>query len=121
MKSIWISVGALLAALSVIIAAAGAHLTGGSDPHVRLHWEVAARYLMYGGLGVLAAGLASDLRQGRGWDLAALCLTVGSIAFAGPLIITATGGPSWLGVVMPLGGILLIVGFLALAVAGLRR
>jgi uncharacterized membrane protein YgdD (TMEM256/DUF423 family) len=122
MKSIWVTVGALLAAASVIAAAAGAHLAVAVESHSRLHWDLAARYLMYGGLGVMAAGLASDIRQGgRSWDLAGLCLAVGSVAFAGPLVLTALGGPSWLGTIMPLGGVLLIAGFLGLAVAGLRR
>jgi uncharacterized membrane protein YgdD (TMEM256/DUF423 family) len=122
MSSRWMSVGGLLAAASVLAAAFGAHGLGGQlDAHARLHWETTARYLMYGGLGVVAVGLASAIRPSRGWNLAGACLTAGTLIFSGTLAALALGGPPWLGAATPFGGTLLIAGFLALAAAGWRH
>jgi uncharacterized membrane protein YgdD (TMEM256/DUF423 family) len=40
--------------------------------------------------------------------------TAGIVIFAGTLYAMALGGPRWLGAVTPIGGVSLIVGWLAL-------
>ena len=121
----WIVVGALLGALAVIAGAFGAHaLAARLGSHELALWETAARYLMYGALALVLAGLFG--RQGgvaRGGALsgAGWCLFVGSLIFSGTVFALALGSPRWLGAITPLGGTLLIAGFLLFAWAAVVR
>ena len=45
----------------------------------------------------------------------------GGAVFAGTLYLMALGAPRWLGAITPIGGALLIAGWLWLAWTGLRR
>ena len=115
-------IGALACALAVIAGAFGAHgLKARLDPAALALWETAARYLIYGGFGLLAMGLLSLHGPRRGLDAAAWSMTVGSLIFSGTVFALALGGPRWLGAVTPLGGVGMILGFLLLAWAGARR
>jgi uncharacterized membrane protein YgdD (TMEM256/DUF423 family) len=117
----WIAVGALLCAVSVTAGAFGAHgLKSRLDADALALWETAARYLMYGGLGIVAVVLASRPAGGRLYGWSAGSLLVGAIVFCGTVAILALGGPRWLGAITPIGGLLLIVGFVLLALAALR-
>ena len=117
----WIATGALLAALAVAAGAFGAHaLAARLDPRALALWETAARYLMYGGLGLALLGLLARQGPTRGAGAAGWCLFLGSVVFSGTVFALALGGPRWLGAVTPLGGTLLIVGFLLFAWAALR-
>jgi uncharacterized membrane protein YgdD (TMEM256/DUF423 family) len=49
------------------------------------------------------------------------CWLTGTVVFSGSLYWIALAGPRWLGPVTPLGGIILMVGWLLLLVAGFRR
>jgi uncharacterized membrane protein YgdD (TMEM256/DUF423 family) len=119
--SLWIAVGALLAAVSVGAGAFGAHgLAARLEPRALELWETAARYLLYGGLGTALAGLAERGAPGRGFAVAAGLLVAGSAVFSGTVAALALGAPRWLGAVTPVGGLLLIAGFVAFAWAALR-
>jgi uncharacterized membrane protein YgdD (TMEM256/DUF423 family) len=116
----WIFLGALLGAVSVIAGAFGAHaLAARLEPRALELWETAARYLMYGGLALVLLGLFG-FHGRRGVDGAGWCLLLGSAVFSGTVAALALGGPRWLGAVTPIGGTLLIVGFLLFAWAALR-
>jgi len=124
----WIVLGALLAAASVIAGAFGAHaLAARLAPHELGLWETAARYLMYGGLSLVLAGLFARQGMGRGSGaLGALngagwCLFLGSVIFSGTVFALALGSPRILGAITPLGGVLLILGFLLFAFAAFPR
>lgn len=116
----WLATGALLCAASIVAGAFGAHaLAARLDANNLVLWETAARYLMYGGLGVALVGLASrSLQQplpASGWSLLA-----GSLVFSGTVFALALGSPRWLGAVTPLGGLAMISGFVLLAIAAWR-
>lgn len=116
----WIAVGALICALSIAAGAFGAHgLKARLDPAALELWETAARYLMYGGLGLVLLGLAAQV-AGRPAGAAGWSLTAGSLVFSGTVALLALGGPRWLGAVTPIGGILMILGFLLFAVQAFR-
>jgi uncharacterized membrane protein YgdD (TMEM256/DUF423 family) len=122
MRRPWFALGALLAAAAVMAGAFGAHaLRARIDAEALAVWETAARYLVFAGLGLLAIGLGAELRPHRAWDLAGTGLLAGSLLFCLSLGGLALGGPRWLGLVTPVGGVLLIVGFALAAVAGARR
>lgn len=116
----WIGLGGTACALAVLAGAFGAHgLKARLDPASLELWETAARYLMYSGLGLVATGLVGRA-LGRPVDLAGWSLVAGAVIFSGTVAILALGGPRWLGAVTPIGGLLLIAGFVLLALHGFR-
>lgn len=116
MAAYWITAGALCCALAIVAGAFGAHgLESRLDADALALWETAARYLMYGGLGIALTGVTALHGARRGFDTAAVLLLVGSLVFSGTVAALALGGPRWLGAVTPLGGLLLILGFVVFA------
>ena len=117
----WIFLGALLGAVAVIAGAFGAHgLADRLDAHHLALWETAARYLMVGALALALLGLLGRQGAVRGVAAAGWCLLLGSLIFSGTVAVLAVGGPRWLGAVTPLGGLLVIAGFLLFAWAAIR-
>ncbi len=117
----WIFIGAICGALSVIAGAFGAHaLAARLEPRELQLWETAARYLMYGGVAMALVGLFGAQGARRGVDGAGWCLLLGSAIFSGTVSGLALGAPRWLGAITPLGGTLLIVGFLIFAWGALK-
>jgi uncharacterized membrane protein YgdD (TMEM256/DUF423 family) len=111
----WLVVGALGCAISIAMGAFGAHgLRGRLDGDALALWETAARYLMYASLGLMAIALhARQSGSSGGW--AAAMLVAGALVFSSTVAVLALGGPRWLGAVTPVGGALMIAGFLAFA------
>lgn len=93
---------ALSAAIAIAAGAFGAH--GASTPQ-------AAEWLRTGGLYQLIHAVAaiSLMNAARG---PALLLLIGAAIFALTLYLMAFGGPRWLGAVTPVGGTLMIAGWL---------
>ena len=117
----WIFLGALLGAVSVMAGAFGAHgLASRLDARSLELWETAARYLIYGAFALILVGLLGRQGAVRGVAGAGWCLLLGSLVFSGTVGALALGGPRWLGAVTPLGGTLLIAGFLLFAWAALK-
>lgn len=102
----WLGIlAALSGALAVGAGAFGAHGATGK----------AAEWLRTGGeyqlIHAIAALVAVQLQaRGAGW-----CFVAGATVFAGTLYLLALGAPRWLGAMTPIGGTLLIVGWLWLA------
>jgi uncharacterized membrane protein YgdD (TMEM256/DUF423 family) len=117
----WIFLGALLGAVSVIAGAFGAHaLAARLEPRELALWETAARYLMVGAFALILLGLFGRQGNTKGVDGAGWCLLAGSFIFSGTVFALALGSPRWLGAVTPIGGTLLIIGFLIFAWAALK-
>jgi uncharacterized membrane protein YgdD (TMEM256/DUF423 family) len=107
-----LALGGFLCAVAVAAGAFGAHgLRDRLDPPQLELWETAARYLMYGGLGVLLLTLGELVRQ-RPPGPAPVLLAGGAAVFSGSVFALALGGPRWLGAITPLGGAAMIAGFL---------
>jgi len=118
----WFVTGALFLAVAVATGALGAHgLRARLDATSMALWETAVRYLALGGVGLLAVGLAAKAGNRRGWTIAGASLTAGAVVFSGTVGAIALGGPRWHGAITPVGGVLLIVGFLVMGLAALRR
>jgi uncharacterized membrane protein YgdD (TMEM256/DUF423 family) len=126
MARFWIVTAALLAGLAVAAGSFGAHglkslleATGRGD-----NWETAVRYGMYHALAMLAIGLAAGLPQAaaaRGQLAAAgWCFLAGTIIFSGCLAALALSGVRVLGAIVPIGGVLFLIGWALLAAAALR-
>jgi uncharacterized membrane protein YgdD (TMEM256/DUF423 family) len=115
------ALGALFGALAVAAGAFGAHaLRARLEPRDLEIFETAARYQLYHALALFAVAWAMECNHQ--WGLAAGWLFVaGVVVFSGSLYALVLTGQRWLGAVTPLGGALLIAGFVALAAAALRR
>lgn len=108
-------IGAVVMALAVGAGAFGAHgLRAVLDARGLELWETAARYLVIGAVGLLATGLA---RWSGARSAAVVLLCLGTVIFSGTVMALAFGGPRILGAVTPIGGVGMIAGFLALALA----
>jgi uncharacterized membrane protein YgdD (TMEM256/DUF423 family) len=129
----WIAVGALLGAIGVALGAYGAHgLRGfletklgyaGDDLIRRLDiFDTAIRYQMLHAIALVLTGLALQQRDCVCWRLAAWAFLAGTLVFCGLLKVLTFASPEWkwLGGIVPVGGLALIVGWLALAVGALR-
>lgn len=115
-----LALGAVLCAAAVAAGAFGAHgLRARLDARELELWETAARYLMYGGLGVLLL-TAADLARQRPPGAAPWLLAGGAAVFAGTVFALALGSPRWLGAVTPLGGAAMVAAFLLFAWRSLR-
>lgn len=102
---------ALSAALAIAAGAFGAH--GASSPQT-------ADWLRTGGLYQLIHAVAALTILGIARGAAALLL-IGAAIFAVSLYAMALGCPRWLGAVTPIGGMLMIGGWLWAAVAFWQR
>lgn len=111
-------VGATLAALGVAAGAFGAHglreVLAAKDLET---WETAARYLLLHAVGLVAiAALPQGTRRA---GLAAALLLAGTLVFSGTLFVLVLADLRWLGAITPIGGVLMIGGWIVLASAAL--
>lgn len=106
--------GALLAALGVAAGAFGAHglSTRIDEAHLRV-LETGVRYQLLHAIALVAIGLSGA--NPTLVRLPASLLAAGVLLFSGSLYALALGGPVWLGPVTPLGGLLLILGWLTMS------
>jgi uncharacterized membrane protein YgdD (TMEM256/DUF423 family) len=118
--------GSLLGGVGVAAGAFGAHglkaildATGRAD-----NWETAVRYCLYHGLAILVIAVASALPQaanGRGLlHAAGWCFLLGTLIFSGCLAALAVSGVKILGAIVPIGGMLFLIGWALVVTAALR-
>jgi len=115
--------GALLGALGVVLGAFGAHaLRGTLDESSLRIWHTAVEYQFWHALALFAlfALALAPLPPSRWLRASAYAFSLGTVLFSGSLYALALGAPKFVGMVTPLGGIALIAGWLAAAVACLR-
>lgn len=103
--------GALLAALGIVLGAFGTHgLRDTLGARELGWWQTGVQYQMWQAMGLLALG-ALPRRLG----LAAAMIGAGALIFSGSLYLMALTGTHWLGAITPLGGLLMILGWLLAA------
>jgi uncharacterized membrane protein YgdD (TMEM256/DUF423 family) len=132
--SFWIRVGANWGFLAVAIGAFGAH--GLKDRFKSLGdqfgplaterpegiFQTATHYHAFCALAILAVGLlAATGRGGTALQVAGWSFLVGSLIFSGSLYVLAATGIKWLGAITPIGGLFMLVGWVALAIAAGSR
>ena len=140
----WLTIGAVLAGLSV---AAGAFAAHGLDRHFHevyadqtfekkvtrdgvekivsrvplaqkylADFKTGAEYQMYHGLALLAVGLLAQVRRSKSLEVAGCCFVLGCLGFSGGLYAYALTGIKGIGMfVVPCGGVLFLAGWTALA------
>ena len=117
-SSITLRIAALIGAIGVGLGAFGAHglskilaATGHAGT-----WETAARYHLLHALALLAVGIWQQREPANAaLRRAATCFVAGVALFSGSLYALSVTSARWLGPVTPVGGVLLIAGWLLLA------
>lgn len=121
----WILVcGALFGALAVGTGAFGAHaLQGVLSDQARGWYDTAVTYHAGHALAMVACGLAAMYANAlphnpaHSWlTSSGICFVLGIIVFSGSLYAMAFTGITRLGMITPIGGLLLIIAWLCLAV-----
>ena len=115
----WIGIAAINMAIAVALGAFGAHgLKNIASPQQLEWWHTATLYLLVHALGLLLVGLLIRLKyitQTTAW-----LLQIGIIIFAGSLYSMTLGAPLWFGAITPIGGVLMIAGWLCLALSAFK-
>lgn len=122
MKRILLTCGALFGALAVALGAFGAHALKDRAPELLSHWGTATQYLALHALALLVTGLLLDRHPpNRLLTPAGTAFLLGATIFSGSLYLRVLFDmPSW-GMVTPIGGLLLILGWLLLTSALWRQ
>src|SRR5262245_61715348 len=114
----WLSCGAILGCLGVILGVFAVHglksylgIDGREWTIRQSNWQTAARYQMYHALALLVVGLLAARRCTLAIHLAGLAMVLGTVMFSGCLYGLALSGQRWLGAIVPIGGSLMIVGW----------
>ena len=111
----------ILLALAMVLGAFGAHALKEQISPDRLHvYETAVMYHFFNALGLLGIGLTLRFVGTRAVRWAAVLVLVGIVLFSGSLYALTFGAPRPLGIVTPLGGLAIIVGWISFA-AGVWR
>jgi uncharacterized membrane protein YgdD (TMEM256/DUF423 family) len=122
MDRLFFTLGALFGATAVAAGAFGAHaLKARLAPDLLAVFDTAARYQMVHALALLAAAWAVSRWPGWRARAAGWCFVVGTLVFSGSLYALTLTGLRALGAITPVGGVLMIVGWLLLALAAWRR
>lgn len=117
----WFAAGAIAAALGVVLGAFGAHgLKDRVAPDLLAIYETGVRYHLVHALALLAVGWAAERWPGPWASAAGWLFLAGILVLSGSLYLLALTGARWLGAVTPLGGLVFIAGWIALAIASLR-
>ncbi|KAI8980694.1 hypothetical protein BD414DRAFT_579554 [Trametes punicea] len=109
--------GALLAAAGMIAGAFGSHglqKRPGITPEKLHAWQTASSYAIYNGLALLLVSMNPRFAVHR---FAGPAIAAGSLLFSGSIValVLARDRLKWLGPVTPIGGSIMIAGYIALA------
>jgi len=116
MDRFFFAAGSISAFLAVALGAFAAHgLKGKLEPEMFNIFEVGARYQMYHALALLAVSWASSRWPGASINAAGWLFILGTIIFSGSLYLLSLGGPRWLGIITPIGGLAFLIGWVLLA------
>jgi uncharacterized membrane protein YgdD (TMEM256/DUF423 family) len=116
----WIRVGAICGFLGVGLGAFGAHGLKATLETLKTaaNFQTASQYHMYHALALVAVGLLSvSGRSGTAVSVAGWSFLGGILLFSGSLYALAITGNTKLGMITPIGGVLFLVGWVALAIA----
>lgn len=116
----WVGIGALMGALTVALGAFGAHaLEERLTPAELETWHTAVLYQGLHAPALVLFGLWQLVTKRSGCS-AALLISIGVLGFSGSLYAYVLGGPRWLVFVTPVGGLLMLAGWLAWSWQALR-
>ena len=116
----WTAVSAINLALAVALGAFGAHgIKAIASPEQMTWWATATQYFFYHALGLLVVSVL--IKLGYTTSTTAWLLQIGVIIFSGSLFAMTLGAPRWFGAITPIGGTLMIIGWIWLAVTAFKN
>lgn len=128
MHKTFLSLGALLAGLGVVLGAFGAHgLKKIAGPDVVATYQTGVQYQVYHAFALLIVGILYERFGGTALSWAGYCFLVGIVLFSGSLYLLASLKamdkvvPAFVGPITPFGGLFFIAGWIALLIGMLRR
>lgn len=112
----WITVASILGGTAVAMGAFGAHMLENkiTDKDLRI-FQTGVTYQMYHALVLLAIGVLARAEGGACPRISARCILGGTVIFSGTLYGIVLTQQRWLGMITPLGGLLMLVGWTLLA------
>jgi uncharacterized membrane protein YgdD (TMEM256/DUF423 family) len=119
MQKLFLVSGSILGGLGVMIGAFGAHaLKSLLEASQRTEtFETAVKYQFYHALALILIGLLMFRIDQKILHYAGNLMLAGTIIFSGSLYILCLSGIKWLGAITPIGGVLMIAGWLLLCIA----
>lgn len=115
-ERLFVLLGAVLGFFGVALGAFGAHGLEGRIPEGDLAiFETGVRYHLVHAVALVAAGWVAGRWPGGGAVVAGWAFLLGVLVFSGSLYLLVLTGARWLGAVTPVGGVSLLVGWVALA------
>lgn len=127
MHKLYLSLGAALSGLGVILGAFGAHKLKEIAPDSVPAFQTGVQYQMYHAFALILVGILYDKFPVKMMSWAGAAFLIGIILFSGSLYILAalkaTGkvGLGGLGILTPVGGLFFIAGWLFFAISMLRN
>ncbi|MCK5277540.1 MAG: DUF423 domain-containing protein [Cyclobacteriaceae bacterium] len=118
MQKLFLIIGSILGALSVIIGAFGAHaLKKLLESTGRIEvFETAVKYQFYHALALMLLGILMFNIKHQFLNYAGYSFVIGVIIFSGSLYILCLTGITKFGMITPIGGLFMIAGWLFLLV-----
>lgn len=121
MDRVFFIIAAGSAFIAVAAGAFGAHgLRGQLDADLLAAFEIGVRYQMYHALALMGISFACTRWPGKLIHAGGWLLIIGSIFFSGSLYLLSLTGMKGLGAMTPVGGMLLLAGWLCLAVGAFK-
>ena len=112
----YIIIASLFAALAILFGAFGSHALKERLSAQSLEvYDIATRYLMFHALGIFLIALLGFQLPKESLEIPVIMMIVGTSIFSGSLYLIAMLDFKKLGMVTPIGGLLLIVSWLLLA------
>jgi len=114
----FIAVAALLGATAVMFGAYASHgLSAWANPEQISQVKLAAQYQLFHALALFITAMLSSFLVSRLLTLSLYCFTIGTLCFSGSLYYWVFFASKLLVLITPLGGLLLIVAWLSIALA----
>ncbi|MED2974777.1 DUF423 domain-containing protein [Fictibacillus sp. B-59209] len=119
---LFLILGAVNAALAVILGAFGAHgLEGKLSERMIEVYKTGVQYHMYHAIGLLIVGLlAGKLTNSGALHWSGWLMFIGIILFSGSLYALSTTGISKLGIITPFGGVAFVAGWVLFIIAAVK-
>ncbi len=125
----YLALGASFGGLSVLLGAFGAHALQQvtNDDKIIHGFQTAVQYQMYHSLALLSIGILAEKLPARLVKWSGICFTTGIVLFSGSLYLLTflkleeSDATKLVGPITPVGGLFLIVGWLTLLIAVLKK
>jgi uncharacterized membrane protein YgdD (TMEM256/DUF423 family) len=114
LRQFCVAASSLFGTTAVIGGAFGAHALAHSRPDQAAVLKTAVQYQLIHAVVLLVLSILATSRIGLALRMSAACITAGTFLFSASLAFISILDWRWVGPITPLGGILLIVGWVSL-------